>query len=53
VCRSGDGQVSANRLGLSDEAVESIGREDYDRMVASLGQGMTDNYFREKRSRGK
>jgi hypothetical protein len=37
-------------LRFSDEAVESIGSEDYDRMVASLGQHMTDEYFREKRS---
>jgi hypothetical protein len=35
---------------LSDEAVESIGREDYVRMVACLGQYTTDEYFREKRS---
>jgi hypothetical protein len=31
---------------LSDEAVESIGKEDYVRMVACLGQHTTDNYFR-------
>jgi hypothetical protein len=34
---------------LSDEAVESIGREDYYRMVAYLGQSITNKYF-EKRS---
>jgi hypothetical protein len=33
---------------LSDEAVESIGREDYARMVACLGQYTTDEYFSEK-----
>jgi hypothetical protein len=33
----------------SDEAVESIGREDYIRMVACLGQHVTDEYFRKKR----
>jgi hypothetical protein len=36
---------------LSDEAVESIGREDYDQMVACLGQSITDQYF-EKRGGG-
>jgi hypothetical protein len=35
---------------LSNEAVESIGREDYVRMVACLGQHTTDEYFREKRA---
>jgi hypothetical protein len=30
---------------LSDEAVESIGREDYVRMVACLGQPFTNMYF--------
>jgi hypothetical protein len=60
VCRSGNGQVSVDRLEsttghkfFSDEGVESIGKEDYDRMVASLGQGMTDKYFREKTTSGK
>jgi hypothetical protein len=33
---------------LSDEAVESIGREDYARMVACLGQYTTAEYFSEK-----
>jgi hypothetical protein len=35
---------------LSDEAVESIGREDYVRMVACLGQKKADTYFEEKMS---
>jgi hypothetical protein len=35
---------------FSDEVVESIGSEDYDRMVAYLGQRTTNEYFREKRS---
>jgi hypothetical protein len=35
---------------LSDEAVESIGREDYARMVACMGQHAADAYFREKRA---
>jgi hypothetical protein len=30
---------------LSDEAVESIGTEDYVRMVACLGQQITNQYF--------
>jgi hypothetical protein len=34
---------------FSEEVVESIGREDYDRMVACLGQSITNLYF-EKRS---
>jgi hypothetical protein len=34
---------------LSDEAVESIGKEDYVRMVACLGQHATDKYFRGER----
>jgi hypothetical protein len=60
VCRASNGIVTGDRLGfnitntghqlLSDEAVESIGREDYDQMVACIGQDMTDEYFREKRS---
>jgi hypothetical protein len=33
---------------LSDEAVESIGREDYIRMVACVGEPFTNRYF-EKR----
>jgi hypothetical protein len=56
VYRSGNGIVSIQLLGfplrdksgyklLSDEAVESIGREDYVRMVACLGQPVTDHYF--------
>jgi hypothetical protein len=60
LCRSSNGLVSVSRLNrpgtetgyqaLSDEAVEAIGSEDYDRMVAYLGQHTTDEYFREKRS---
>jgi hypothetical protein len=59
VCRAGNGNVSVQNLHflineryqfLSDEAVESIGREDYVRMVACLGQRTTDEYFREERS---
>jgi hypothetical protein len=60
VCRGGNGQVKVNALHfvtvktgcelLSDETVESIGREDYARMVACLGQDTTDKYFREKMS---
>jgi hypothetical protein len=33
---------------LSDEAVESIGREDYTRMVACLGEPSTNRYFEKK-----
>jgi hypothetical protein len=60
VYRAGNGIVTIQHLRLrcsdagyqllSDEAVESIGREDYDRMVACLGQHTTDGYFREKGS---
>jgi hypothetical protein len=60
VCRASNGIVSVQHLRfpggdagsqlLSDEAVESIGREDYVRMVACLGQHTTDHYFSEKRS---
>jgi hypothetical protein len=58
VCRAGDNTVTVKPLRflldsyhfLSDEAVESIGREDYVGMVACLGQRTTDAYFREKRS---
>jgi hypothetical protein len=57
VCRAGNGTVSICSLGLpvggyqylSDEAVEAIGREDYIRMVACLGQPSANKYF-EKRS---
>jgi hypothetical protein len=52
VCRASDVRPVANtgyQL-LSDEAVESIGREDYVRMVACMGKRTTDKYFREKRS---
>jgi hypothetical protein len=59
VCRAGNGMVTVQNLCLpvastgcellSDEAVESIGREDYVRMVACLGQVVTNMYF-EKRS---
>jgi hypothetical protein len=56
VCRSGNGMVAvqllqfplAERMGyqlLSDEAVEIIGKEDYVRMVACLGQPITNMYF--------
>jgi hypothetical protein len=56
VCRAGNGTVSIQSLHfllgnagdyqlLSDEAVESIGREDYVRMVAFLGQSTTNQYF--------
>jgi hypothetical protein len=59
VCRAGNGQVNIPVLNststtgyalLSDEAVESIGSEDYNRMVVCLGQGTTDKFFREKMS---
>jgi hypothetical protein len=60
VCRASNGIVSVIRVSfpgaetsyplLSDEVVESIGSEDYDRMVVYLGQRTTDVYFREKRS---
>jgi hypothetical protein len=59
VSRAGNGQVnmlvmkSKSKTGwslLSDETVESIGREDYVGMVAYLGQDTTDKYFREKMS---
>jgi hypothetical protein len=60
VCRASNGLVSmshnnvtADETGyplFSDEVVESIGSEDYDRMVAYLGQQMTMRYLREKRS---
>jgi hypothetical protein len=33
---------------LSDEAMESIGREDYVRMVACLGEPLTNRYFEKK-----
>jgi hypothetical protein len=58
VCRAGDGVVSIHALNflvnesfrfLSDEAVESIGKEDCVRTVACLGKDKTDEYFREKR----
>jgi hypothetical protein len=59
VCRDCTGTVTVQCLDLSvanaahqllsDEAVESIGKEDYDRMVACLGQSVTNEYF-EKRS---
>jgi hypothetical protein len=62
VCRAGNGMVPVLVLRslhvvdnteyqyFSDEAMESIGRENYVRMVASLGQHTTDAYFREKRT---
>ena len=59
VYRSGNRLVTAKPLKLllhhrgyellSDEAVESIGREDYIRMVACIGEPFTNRYF-EKRS---
>jgi hypothetical protein len=54
VCLTGNGMVAvqilqiANPEGcqlLSDEAVESIGKEDYVRMVACLGQLQADKYL--------
>mgnify|MGYP000703795276 CR=1 FL=1 len=42
--------VETDYTRFSDEVVESIGSEDYDRMVAYLGQLMTDECFGEKRS---
>jgi hypothetical protein len=50
LCFSGD---KPDQELLYDEAVESIGKEDYDRMVSSLGQGLTDTNFGEKRTGGK
>jgi hypothetical protein len=59
VYRGGDHTVTAKSLNLlvhnrglellSDEAVESIGKEDYVRMVACIGKFSTNRYF-EKRS---
>jgi hypothetical protein len=43
-------RLNAGDQFLSDEAVECIGREDYVRMVACLGQHRADEYFEEKRS---
>jgi hypothetical protein len=56
VCRAGNGNVfvhflEATNAGyqiFSDEAVESIGREDYTRMVACLGPTITHRYFEER-----
>jgi hypothetical protein len=60
LCRASNGLVSVSRLDhlgaetgyhrFSDEVVESIGSEDYGRMIAYLGQRTTDKYFREKKS---
>jgi hypothetical protein len=60
VYRAGNGMGAVLRLSspgaetgyplLSDEAVESIGSEDYNRMVTYLGQHTTDANFGEKRS---
>jgi hypothetical protein len=60
LCRASNGMVSVSRQNhpggetgypiFSDEVVESIGSEDYDRMVTYLGQHTTDKYFREKRN---
>jgi hypothetical protein len=59
VCIPGSGRVTIETLRflvddasyplLSDEAVESIGREDYTRILASLGPTVANQYF-EKRS---
>jgi hypothetical protein len=49
--RASNGMVTVSHLGcelVSYEVVESIGSEDYDRMVAYLGQHSTNEYFREK-----
>jgi hypothetical protein len=43
-------QIDEEHQFLSDEAVESIVREDYDCMVACPGKATTDDYFREKTS---
>ncbi len=54
VCLSGNGEVTVQDLHLvvnggyqylSDEAVESIGKEDNVRIVACLGQLTADKYF--------
>jgi hypothetical protein len=60
LCRASNGLLSVSCLSrpgvetgyplFSDEVVESIGSEDYDKMVAYLGQHTTDEYLREKRS---
>jgi hypothetical protein len=60
LCRTGNGMVLVSRLNrpgaetgysrFSDEVIESIGSEDYDRMVTYLGQHTTDEYFRERMS---
>jgi hypothetical protein len=60
VCRAYNGAVTVQRSHflvanadyqlLSDEAVESIGRQDCARMVACLGKDKTDEYFRELRN---
>jgi hypothetical protein len=57
MCRYGDGSSGIYKLSLmnpetgkellSDEAVNCIGREDHDAMVAILGQLQTDAYYRE------
>jgi hypothetical protein len=59
VCRAGNSMVLVRRIyrqraetgcqPFSDELVESIEREDHDRMVACLGKDTTDEYLREKR----
>jgi hypothetical protein len=58
MCRAGDGKVLVQNVHLmlansgyqllSDEAVESIGREDYVRMVACLGPPTTNKYFKKR-----
>jgi hypothetical protein len=57
-CRACNGLVTVQRLDFSvgqtkqlfsEEVVESIGREDYDQMVAYVEQSITNRYF-EKRS---
>jgi hypothetical protein len=58
VCRACNGIVKVQNLDFSvaetgyplfsEEVVESIGREDYERMVARLGQSLTNRYFEER-----
>jgi hypothetical protein len=60
VWRASNGMVTVSRLRmplteagyslLSDEIVEAIAREDYDRMLACMGQALTEDYYREKKA---
>jgi hypothetical protein len=60
VCHGSNGIVTVSRLRmplteagysyLSDEVVEAIATEDYDRMLACMGQALTDDYYREKKA---